>query len=1316
MANLYVWIDDKSRDRLSRAVRDMARRHPQFRDLLNGGNDIEGVLNLLFPHGMPMDYHAANLSLENRPEDNINLALRPVINPEQPWPFPEGCSLAVRGFWPTRVASPVFMVQDLFEVADAPGHTYERSLSVMVYQDNPQPPRIQRNNNALTLELALDLPPISITTREKLVDWTEFLKWKRKLVQEKTRGLRFIQREWRDDRIAFRVIGESEKSLHEVYRSLSRQDVIAFDLTVSSDTWTFRIGDREGAKRAPRGFDLGQPEAITKATPYKDKIEGCEWDVPHLAEIVVGLSEDDQNRLTNAELADDIRKQILATIPEQGFVSVSAAGDLALIRRHEWAVKRLQDQGGYAPYLSSYLFDAQQAKKPPNNQSITRWYRSDLNPFQKDAVEKILNAPDLCLIQGPPGTGKTTVIAESIMQLTRRGDRVLLASQSHTAVDNALERLGKSPDLRVIRLARDLTKVSGDGKSFVEKAALSRYYSSLAEHANERFLKPWRETADRLSQLQSWLNRAEYVSCDIKAAQAALGLYEQGRVRAQHARELAWQRLQEQAQKHEDGKRQRNRLLTLRELLVTGEGEVADGCPLPEPLSSELASSLFGLAVARTKLPVSKADWDAVPQQRPQMLAGLLRYWRKLRTREPELEKDVARLCAAGPRALQSPEVAIRIAELEAEEKALAARLDDDDSLVPAWRAKRQEIKQLRNSSAAGLSADLYGELFLDADRWCAVIDNAEQVGAELAGRVAALRTSNEAIDRALTHLISEVGRLIDLCEVPEIDESEWRQREQELEQHIRTEPRDKQALTNSLARASELLVAHPAENSANDSQPADIAALLSQEISVRQGEVRTLEDQIESQKEEQSVWGQLIHDWVNDLRKPASAESDWEHFKETFVPQCNVVAITCNEREQTLEDSGQLSFDVAIIDEVSKATPLEMLLPLMRARRSILVGDHRQLPPLFQEGTDAQTFSDAVEEAEQDEQESRTALTKQNLQRFEKMVTASLFKSHFEAADDAIRARLEVQFRMHPQIMTMVNHFYERRLTCGLAFPNYDRNHGLVLADVDGRAIVKPGLDGEGNRIPKNISLPSSEIPREEKEKVIHEGDHVLWVDTSRNLEGQIHKEDMDAAGKPLRSNHLEAQLIAHTLLQLDTQSTLLGYSPQNRRQVGVVSFYARQCRLIREAIRSVKPPSGRFECLDVEVNTVIRYQGKEKPIILVSLVRNDGIDARGQGMARRRSSRANVARYEFINVAFSRAQELLVVFGARSMYDSYAVTLPHMDRQGSTTRTVYKDILDQLDRDARLIPASRLMRNENRGQRKFSPRPSKGNRGNPR
>ncbi len=104
MANLYVWVDDRNRDRLARTVWELARRHPQFRDFLTEGVGIQDVLNLVFPHGMPMQYRAANLSIENRSDENLNLALCPVISPEQPWPFPGECSLAARGFWPTRLA------------------------------------------------------------------------------------------------------------------------------------------------------------------------------------------------------------------------------------------------------------------------------------------------------------------------------------------------------------------------------------------------------------------------------------------------------------------------------------------------------------------------------------------------------------------------------------------------------------------------------------------------------------------------------------------------------------------------------------------------------------------------------------------------------------------------------------------------------------------------------------------------------------------------------------------------------------------------------------------------------------------------------------------------------------------------------------------------------------------------------------------------------------------------------------------------------------------------------------------------------------
>ncbi len=44
------------------------------------------------------------------------------------------------------------------------------------------------------------------------------------------------------------------------------------------------------------------------------------------------------------------------------------------------------------------------------------------------------------------------------------------------------------------------------------------------------------------------------------------------------------------------------------------------------------------------------------------------------------------------------------------------------------------------------------------------------------------------------------------------------------------------------------------------------------------------------------------------------------------------------------------IDFDVLIIDEASKATVMEFLVPAVRAKKWILVGDHRQLPPYVDE------------------------------------------------------------------------------------------------------------------------------------------------------------------------------------------------------------------------------------------------------------------------------------------------------------------------------------------------------------------------------
>lgn len=61
-----------------------------------------------------------------------------------------------------------------------------------------------------------------------------------------------------------------------------------------------------------------------------------------------------------------------------------------------------------------------------------------------------------------------------------------------------------------------------------------------------------------------------------------------------------------------------------------------------------------------------------------------------------------------------------------------------------------------------------------------------------------------------------------------------------------------------------------------------------------------------------------------------------------------NVIGLTCNRLSSyDFRDSTEM-FDVAIIDEVCKATLPEILAPLLVSRKAILLGDPKQLPPLF--------------------------------------------------------------------------------------------------------------------------------------------------------------------------------------------------------------------------------------------------------------------------------------------------------------------------------------------------------------------------------
>ena len=115
----------------------------------------------------------------------------------------------------------------------------------------------------------------------------------------------------------------------------------------------------------------------------------------------------------------------------------------------------------------------------------------------------MLATKDVCLIQGPPGTGKTTVIAEAIYQFVLRGERVLIASQTNLAVDNALERLAKEPIIRAIRL--NTQKSTEDIAHMTENKVLSFFFSNISDKLKNEYLNNWEASEKLVNNLDLYL-------------------------------------------------------------------------------------------------------------------------------------------------------------------------------------------------------------------------------------------------------------------------------------------------------------------------------------------------------------------------------------------------------------------------------------------------------------------------------------------------------------------------------------------------------------------------------------------------------------------------------------------------------------------------------------------------------------------------------------------------------------------------------------------------------------------------------------------
>jgi len=929
-----------------------------------------------------------------------------------------------------------------------------------------------------------------------------------------------------------------------------------------------------------------------------------------------------------------------ALIPDIGFLHRDTIAEEALVSRQERALREFSMNGSpAAPRLGEYLFDVSKALMPERETTPIEFNTPNLNDDQKAAVRKIIAAPELALLQAPPGTGKTTLIAECVYQCVKRGQRVLVCSQSGVAVDNALERLPHTPEIRAVHVKNEQERTEGDVKSpFSRHRALANFYSTLASPAKKR-LAEW----DALDAQRRKLQRCIRALDDVEDR---LGREEEELTRLDgKSHQLTSELANAEAEQKKASAAQRTKAA-----LETVRAFVREDAPFavmdisedfPSDALAVFEQSLLGtlLAFEQTGLRFMSPAYDSSATVR-ERLAGLKRAiaaaHRFVREGLPLVERDVRRIASLSGEAVLSADDAQRVADLYEEEKALQAQRDradegGDDAAYRKFDAARRRAmrERLKIERMGGLSREAYGRYF----------NRPASDGVDVATFVGTPQKNGR------TAVLERLKAIIDSC-APLVRSFEQAQQAFADELAVRAEaiaPAKDVARTLGILRGQRveldetLDAARRRHQSFVERRNAAVRALAeaagiaaAKASSVRTAavsKVNSIERMLADNAADMELLRPVLEEWRSALDNPTSA--DHERVRPAFEQSCNVVGITLTANRRLLDEVGGEVFDVVFIDEVSKATVLELLMGMTCAPKAVLVGDHRQLPPLFMMRED-----DSAPRAE-----------------FEKarvLVEASFFKTAFEKADPRIKASLFKQYRMHPEIMALTNHFYEDRLTCGQEEPDVVRATGI----------------------------PNGKVPW------LRDNAHVVWIDTSKAPDGSA-VEDRQP-GLTSYENPLEANLAVRCLEDLDR--SLDGVTDANgapvRKTVAVISFYARQKKLLRRMFRGVK-----FRHLKlVGIDVVDRFQGGEAEYVIVSFARNT--------CSVKRIGHTFMAKPERINVALSRPLSLLIVLGSSRMLAACPVSLLPLDYPGEATpQPIYRRIIDGLKANGDFVSADSVI-----------------------
>ena len=284
------------------------------------------------------------------------------------------------------------------------------------------------------------------------------------------------------------------------------------------------------------------------------------------------------------------------------------------------------------------------------------------------------------------------------------------------------------------------------------------------------------------------------------------------------------------------------------------------------------------------------------------------------------------------------------------------------------------------------------------------------------------------------------------------------------------------------------------------------------------------------------------------------------------------------------------MKFGTLFIDEAAQALEAACWIPMKRASRVILAGDHCQLPPTVK---------------------SITALR------------AGLGKTLMERIAEnkpEVVTLLKIQYRMNDKIMRFSSDWFYGGKVESAPQIKYrsvlDYDHPITWIDT--------GEESEERRVKSEEFNSSSDDASEGSEE---QENSSLFTHHSSLYKEQFVGESFG------RINKAEAEL---TLLTLAEYFTKIGKQRvlEERIDVGIISPYRAQVQYLKKLIKKYEffKPYRRL----ISVNTVDGFQGQERDVILISLVRSNDEGQIGFLKDLRR-----------MNVAMTRARMKLIILG---------------------------------------------------------------------